>query len=269
MNKNEGGALRYDNEKVRMDLIPAFANIEFGKVLTIGAKKYGDNNWQKGMKWSRVLGSLERHLYAIKKGEDFDPETGLLHSAHVMTNAAFLTEYYKIFPQGDDRQSDYLKPKRIGIDIDDVLADFMGAYCEKYNLQRPNAWEFDAEFVDRYKVLQDDPEFFLNLKTILSPEDLPFEPVAYITSRPSILSTVTLQWLFEINHYPIAPLIFVKDKLPAIKEMNIERFIDDKVATFIHLNLNGVLCYLFDSSHNQRIDVGHKRITKETIKNVL
>jgi uncharacterized HAD superfamily protein len=162
-----------------------------------------------------------------------------------------------------------LKPKRIGIDIDDVLADFMGAYCEKYNLQRPNAWEFDAEFVDRYKVLQNDPEFFLNLKTILSPEDLPFEPTAYITSRPSTLGDITSKWLFEINHYPIAPLVLTPNKLPAIKELNIERFIDDKVATFIHLNSNGVLCYLFDSSHNQRLDVGHKRITKETINRVL
>lgn len=264
---NNGGGLRYNEGKTRYDLVPAFAQEQYAKVLTLGAQKYSERNWEKGMPWSKILASLERHLYAIKKGEDYDPESGLLHSAHVMTNSAFLTEYYKIFPQGDDRPSDYLKPKRIGIDVDDVLADFMGAYCERYNLQRPNAWEFDSEFVDHYKDL--DNNFFLNLKTILSPEDLPFEPIAYITSRRESLNEATFKWLFEVNHYPVAPLIFATDKLKPIKELKIDRFIDDKVATFIHLNLNGVLCYLFDSSHNQRIDVGHKRITKETIKNVL
>lgn len=269
MNENKGEAVRFDTEKVRFDLVPAYAHQELAKVFTFGARKYAENNWRKGMNWSRVIGSLERHLNAHKSGEDYDPETGLLHSAHIMCNAAFLTEYYKIFPQGDDRPTLYLQPKRIGIDIDDVLADFMGAYCERYNLQRPNAWEFDSVFVDRYKALQNDPDFFLNLKTILSPEDLPFEPTAYITSRPSNLGDVTNRWLFEINHYPIAPLIFASNKLPVIKEMQIERFIDDKIATFIHLNNNGILCYLFDSSHNQRIEVGYKRITKETIKNVL
>jgi hypothetical protein len=98
-----GTAMRKDGDKVRHDLIPPIATNELAKVLTYGAQKYAVNNWRKGMAWSRIIGSLKRHLNALEQGEDYDKETGLLHAAHVMCNAAFLTEYYTIFPQGDDR----------------------------------------------------------------------------------------------------------------------------------------------------------------------
>lgn len=261
--------IRYDVNKVRYDLLPPIAINELSRVLTFGAKKYAPNNWQKGMNWSRVIGSLKRHLAAIEKGEDFDPETGLLHSAHVMCNAAFLTEYYKIFPQGDDRAT-FVKPKpRVGIDIDDVLADFLGAYCDRYKKERPSAWMFDREWEKRYEEIIADPDFYLELRPIIKPNELPFEPVVYITSRDERLKTKTLQWLFDYNNYPVAPVVFTKDKLPACKEHKVDVFIDDKFDTFHNLNCNGVFCYLFDTSHNQRYNVGHRRINKETIKNIL
>ncbi len=89
-------------------MVPAYAQEEYVQVLTMGAKKYGDNNWRKGMKWSNILSSLERHLAAIKKGEDRDLESGFLHTAHIMCNAAFLSEYVISYPSGDDRI--YKKP---------------------------------------------------------------------------------------------------------------------------------------------------------------
>lgn len=98
-----GTGKRFNQGKTRYDLVPAFAQEQYAQVLTKGAEKYGDSNWRKGMRWSIILASLERHLAAIKKGEDYDEETGLYHSAHIMCNAGFLTEYYKIHPQGDDR----------------------------------------------------------------------------------------------------------------------------------------------------------------------
>lgn len=261
--------VRHDGDKIRHDLLPAVAINELAKVLTFGAKKYAPNNWRKGMDWSRIIGSLKRHLAAIEKGEDFDSETGLLHSAHVMCNAAFLTEYYKIHPQGDDRAT-FVKPlPRVGIDIDDVLADFLGAYCARFKIKKPSAWMFDQQWEDRYKEIIDDPDFYRELGNILNPTDLPFEPVVYITSRDERLKTKTLQWLFDYNNYPVAPVVFTKDKLPACKEHKVDIFIDDKYDTFHHLNHNGVFCYLFDASHNQRYNVGHRRINKETIKNIL
>lgn len=265
--KNTG--VRYDADKVRHDLLPSKAIHELARVLTFGAKKYAPNNWMKGMKWSRIIGSLKRHLGAIERGEDYDKETGLLHSAHVMCNAAFLTDYYKLYPEGDDRPTFVLPNPRIGTDIDDVLADFLGAYCARYNIERPNAWLFDQNWTERYEEIINDPDFYLELEPIVKPTDLPFEPVVYITSRDERLKDKTLQWLFDHNKYPVAPVVFTKDKLPACKEFKVDRFIDDKYDTFHHLNHNEVFCYLFDASHNQRYDVGHRRINKETIKNIL
>lgn len=101
--KKKKMAKRYNEGKPRYDLIPALAQEELAKVLTVGAEKYGIDNWRKGMSWNKVLASLERHLYAFKRGEDRDLETGILHSAHIQANAAFLTEYFYTFPDLDDR----------------------------------------------------------------------------------------------------------------------------------------------------------------------
>jgi hypothetical protein len=269
MNKQQIEGLRFNEGKTRYDLIPPFAQEQYARVLTLGAQKYAERNWEKGMPWSKIVASLERHLYAYKRGEDFDKETGLLHAAHIMCNAGFLTEYYQIHPEGDDRPSLGLGKYRTGIDIDDVLADFISAYCERFGVRKPNTWDFDPMFSVRYKELLDDEKFWTTLKPILTPKDLPFQPIAYITARPEVLYVATAKWLFETNNYPVAPIIFTNDKLKACNDLGINRFVDDKVETFLNLNKNKVLCYLFDAFSNQYLDVGFKRINKETIKNFL
>ncbi|HUM43571.1 MAG TPA: DUF5664 domain-containing protein [Fervidobacterium sp.] len=105
MKKKEksGTALRYDTNKMKMELISPIALEDLAAVLTFGSLKYEDHNWRKGMKWSRVIGSLKRHLNAIEKGEDVDPESGLLHIGHLMCNAMFLSEYYRTQQALDDR----------------------------------------------------------------------------------------------------------------------------------------------------------------------
>ena len=96
-------ATRHDTGKLRFDLIPAYATEQVARVFTNGAVKYGDRNWEKGMNWSRVIASLKRHLNSFEQGEDIDLESGLLHTAHIATNALFLVEYSKIYKEGDDR----------------------------------------------------------------------------------------------------------------------------------------------------------------------
>ncbi len=82
---------KYDEEKVRMDLVPLECVENVGKILTFGAKKYGDNTWQDLPNfWSRYKAALLRHLTAIDKGELIDPESGLPHIDHVLCNAVFL-----------------------------------------------------------------------------------------------------------------------------------------------------------------------------------
>ena len=76
------------------------------QVLAYGAKKYAGHNWRKGMKWSYLIAAALRHLYAIKWGEDLDPETGLSHYGHFGCCLAFLIEYQtfsNLYGHMDDR----------------------------------------------------------------------------------------------------------------------------------------------------------------------
>lgn len=96
---------KYDGGKPRMDLLSSIALEEIAKVMTFGAKKYGDNNWRGGIAWSRVLGALFRHGFSFLGGEDKDPETGLSHLAHVGCCVMFLLEYEVTRREFDDRWS--------------------------------------------------------------------------------------------------------------------------------------------------------------------
>lgn len=88
-------AVKHDAGKLRFDLIPPHALGELARVYTIGAAKYGDHNWKKGMPWGRVVAALLRHLYAWLRGEDHDPQDGQHHLASVMWCAVTLMEYQR------------------------------------------------------------------------------------------------------------------------------------------------------------------------------
>jgi len=88
-NNNEGR--KYDSNKARWDLLPIEQVEKMVQVLTMGSVKYGDNNWQNlesGVE--RYYAALMRHLVAWRKGEENDPESGLPHLAHCMTNIVFI-----------------------------------------------------------------------------------------------------------------------------------------------------------------------------------
>lgn len=92
MKKTETG-MKFDTDKPMYNLIPANAIDELAKVLTFGAEKYAPNSWQDvpdGLE--RYRAAMLRHAFAIQRGEIYDQETGLPHSAHIMCNAAFITE---------------------------------------------------------------------------------------------------------------------------------------------------------------------------------
>jgi hypothetical protein len=82
---------KFDSEKDRWDLLPMDAIEQVVKILTYGAKKYADNNWQKVEPFGdRYYAALMRHLVAHRMGEKVDPESGQLHIAHATCNAIFL-----------------------------------------------------------------------------------------------------------------------------------------------------------------------------------
>jgi hypothetical protein len=90
-------AIKYDSGKADWSLMPWEAVEEINKVLEFGARKYAAHNWQQGegFKYTRVLNSLLRHVFAYMRGEDIDPESGLSHMAHAGCNVLFLLHYIK------------------------------------------------------------------------------------------------------------------------------------------------------------------------------
>jgi len=94
---------KHDHEKVRMELIPPEVLWAMGDVLTSGAVKYGDRNWEAGMAWSRAYAALMRHMLAWWGGEDQDPETGRSHLWHAQCCMAFLITYEARQIGTDDR----------------------------------------------------------------------------------------------------------------------------------------------------------------------
>jgi len=264
----DGTGKRYNKGKTQLSLIPPFSMEQLGKVLTFGAEKYDRNNYRKGMKWSTVIDSLERHLNDFKAGRDIDEESGLPTMAHVLCNAVFLLEYSQIFPQGDDRIKPYLERPTVGLDIDDVLADTIKYFCEYFKCDIPQWWHDHNFRKERFDEVYNDKEFWLSIPPKIKPEDLNFEPVCYVTSR-SIPQEWTKEWLVK-NDFPDVELISVgygNSKVEALKG-KCDVFIDDRYDNFVELNKNGICCFLMDASHNQRYDVQGKRIKdiKEFLK---
>lgn len=99
----DNAALRYDEDKPEVDLVPPEAILALAQHYTRGARKYERRNWEKGMAWSRCYNSLMRHALAWMGGEDRDPETGTHHMIAVAWNAIALFVYSVRGAGVDDR----------------------------------------------------------------------------------------------------------------------------------------------------------------------
>lgn len=95
--------IRHDQDKLAWNLVPMEHLEGMVRVLMFGAKKYAPHNWRKGLHYSRVTNSLQRHLNEFNAGNDIDEETGLRHVDHILCNALFLSGITKEHPEMDDR----------------------------------------------------------------------------------------------------------------------------------------------------------------------
>lgn len=91
--------VKYNDDKIRYDLVCPFAYEDLAKVLTFGAKKYSDNNWIKG-DINTYIAALERHLSEVKKAVNtgnydlfMDDDSGLQHGAALMVNSMFIHHF--------------------------------------------------------------------------------------------------------------------------------------------------------------------------------
>jgi hypothetical protein len=104
MSNNQG--LRFNTGKLKWSLVSWKALAPMVRVLMFGAEKYDDHNWKKGLKYTEICESLQRHLNAFIEGEENDPESKLSHVGHILCNAMFLS-YMSLFRKDmDDRHID-------------------------------------------------------------------------------------------------------------------------------------------------------------------
>lgn len=134
---------------------------------------------------------------------------------------------------------------RIGLDIDDVLADFMGTYLNRFGKPKQ-----DSEITKNVsQILIKDKEFWLNLPVI---NEIDFVPELYCTKRVNPKNW-TRQWLLN-NGFPnrniYQVICQIRNKADLIKG-RVDVFVDDSVSNFIKMNLAGVPCLLLDKEYNQ------------------
>jgi hypothetical protein len=105
--------IKYDAGKVRMDLLPPELLFAVADILTFGAIKYADRNWEQGMSWGKAFAALMRHMWSWWGGKgpvtksflfgDLDMETGKSHLWHAGCCLAFLIAYEERNIGTDDR----------------------------------------------------------------------------------------------------------------------------------------------------------------------
>ena len=88
------GGRKFDGGKLQYGLVPPNALEAMVEILTFGAEKYEPDNWKRVPDAKRrYFDALNRHLWAWKKGEQDDPETGKNHLAHALCCLMFLFEH--------------------------------------------------------------------------------------------------------------------------------------------------------------------------------
>ena len=78
---------KHDADKTRVELLPVAALLKAAEVFQHGAEKYSPWSWLDVHPWEwRYYASTVRHLFAWRRGERMDPDSGLSHLSHALTN---------------------------------------------------------------------------------------------------------------------------------------------------------------------------------------
>ena len=147
-----------------------------------------------------------------------------------------------------------------------MLADFMLAWHKLYPEIPPNPDRYDydeflGERLAHMKSVGTLDDFYLNIPPLIKPDELPFEPICYLTARP-VDTKISEYWL-KANGFPEKKVVTVgidNSKVIAAKDAGINIFIDDYYGNFKELNDAGVLTYLYSAPWNMNYDVGNLRL---------
>lgn len=136
---------------------------------------------------------------------------------------------------------------RVGLDLDQVLADFMGPYLARFGPPKKS----NEITKNVQQILSKDRNFWLSLPVI---NNINFEPELYCSKRvnPKVWSK---KWL-EINNFPKRPfyqMYYQHGNKATMIKGRVDVFVDDSVSNFIKLNESGVPCLLLDTPYNQEV----------------
>jgi len=93
--------VKKDEGKPRFELLAYEVLLAVARILTAGAKKYEDRNWEKGISYGRCFGAVQRHLTewwnARLEGRDGinHADGNESHIDHAITELMFLSAYEK------------------------------------------------------------------------------------------------------------------------------------------------------------------------------
>lgn len=87
----EAKGIKYDQAKLRFDLIPPECEAMIAAVLTMGSLKYSANNWKNIDDIpTRYFNASARHMNQKRMGDLYDQDSGLLHTAHSIVSQIFI-----------------------------------------------------------------------------------------------------------------------------------------------------------------------------------
>ena len=164
----------------------------------------------------------------------------------------------------------YVGNHNIGLDLDEVLCNFVGRFKEYYpHIKHTDNWYFTYGMNYYMDKLNEDKEFWAGITPLISPEEIPFIPKCYVSKRTFPVDW-TEEWI-EKNKFPCVPVIHVNDsKVEACKSMKLDFFIDDSIKNFQELNANSIKTFLMSAKHNLQYNVGNYRLNhlKEVVDKI-
>lgn len=140
---------------------------------------------------------------------------------------------------------------KVGMDLDDVIFDFMGSYIKKFGNPKT-----DSEITKNVYKLRKDRDFWTNLPVI---RHLDFIPALYCTKR--ISSKQFTKDALALNGFPERPLYqryYQRGPKSTLIKGRCDVFIDDSISNFKEINAAGIPCLLMDAPHNQGFETPYR-----------
>lgn len=149
--------------------------------------------------------------------------------------------------------------KVLGLDIDNVLADWLAAvqvvaYREDgLDVMKhfTSWWPEESSVSALLRDFVDDIEFYRSLVPVnraawgVRQLAVSFDNIFYVTHRPPATRNITVEWL-ERWSFPEYDIVIPRgSKLVSARRLGITHFVDDKPATVTEMREAGIIVYLF------------------------